>query len=56
MEVVPDFQSSGSKVRLGVWFADKLNRQMRDSAEELRLDALSKRIGGLSSGAVFARA
>ena len=34
MEVVPDFQLSGSKVRLGVWFADKLNRLMRDSAEE----------------------
>ena len=26
MEVVPDFQLSGSKVRLGVWFADKLHR------------------------------
>jgi len=34
MEVVPDFQLSGSKVRLGVWFADKLNRLMRDSAED----------------------
>jgi hypothetical protein len=34
MEVVPDFQLSGSKVRLGVWFADKLHRLMRNSAEE----------------------
>jgi hypothetical protein len=34
MEEVPDIQLSGSKVRLGVWFADKLNRLMRDSAED----------------------
>jgi hypothetical protein len=35
MEVVPDFRLDGSKVKLGVWFADKLNRQMRDSAYNL---------------------
>ena len=33
MEVVPDFHLDGTKLRLGTWFADKLNRQMRASAE-----------------------
>jgi lysophospholipase L1-like esterase len=34
MEAVPDFQLDGTKLRLGTWFADKLNRQMRESAYE----------------------
>jgi hypothetical protein len=34
MEAVPDFQLDGTKLKLGTWFADKLNRQMRDSAYE----------------------
>ena len=34
MEVVPDFQMNTTKLRLGTWFADKLHRQMRDSAYE----------------------
>ncbi|MFT3731314.1 MAG: hypothetical protein QM780_07800 [Hyphomicrobium sp.] len=34
MEVVPDFQLDRTKLKLGAWFADKLNRQMRDSASE----------------------
>ncbi|HVZ04276.1 hypothetical protein [Hyphomicrobium sp.] len=34
MEVVPDFHLDGTKLRLGTWFADKLNRQMRKSAED----------------------
>jgi lysophospholipase L1-like esterase len=32
MEVVPDFHLDRTKLRLGTWFADKLNRQMRESA------------------------
>jgi len=32
MEAVPDFELSKTKLRLGTWFADKLHRQMRDSA------------------------
>jgi len=34
MEVVPDFQLSESKLKLGTWFADKLHRLMRASADE----------------------
>ncbi|WP_246317431.1 hypothetical protein [Hyphomicrobium methylovorum] len=34
MEVVPDFQLDETKLRLGTWFADKLHREMRQSAEE----------------------
>jgi lysophospholipase L1-like esterase len=34
MEVVPDFQLDRTKLKLGTWFADKLNRQMRESADE----------------------
>jgi hypothetical protein len=34
MEAVPDFQLDETKLRLGTWFADKLNRQMRESAYE----------------------
>jgi hypothetical protein len=34
MEVVPDFHLNETKLRLGTWFADKLNRQMRESASE----------------------
>jgi len=34
MEAVPDFQLDAVKLRLGTWFADKLHRQMRDSAYE----------------------
>lgn len=34
MEVVPDFELSESKLKLGTWFADKLHRLMRDSAGE----------------------
>jgi len=33
MEVVPDFHLDATKLKLGTWFADKLNRQMRASAE-----------------------
>ena len=32
MEVVPDFELSESKLKLGTWFADKLHRLMRESA------------------------
>jgi hypothetical protein len=32
MEAVPDFELSETKLKLGTWFADKLHRQMRDSA------------------------
>ncbi len=34
MDVVPDFQLDRTKLKLGTWFADKLHRQMRDSANE----------------------
>ncbi len=34
MDVFPDFQLDRVKLKLGTWFADKLNRQMRDSASE----------------------
>lgn len=34
MDVVPDFQLDRTRLKLGTWFADKLNRQMRDSAYE----------------------
>jgi hypothetical protein len=34
MDAVPDFQLNATKLRLGTWFADKLNRQMRESAYE----------------------
>jgi lysophospholipase L1-like esterase len=34
MDVVPDFQLDRTKLKLGIWYADKLNRQMRDSAGE----------------------
>jgi len=34
MEAVPDFELDATKLKLGTWFADKLNRQMRDSAYE----------------------
>ncbi|WP_409560432.1 hypothetical protein [Hyphomicrobium sp. MC8b] len=34
MDVVPDFQLDRTRLKLAMWFADKLNRQMRDSAQE----------------------
>ncbi|MET0432048.1 MAG: hypothetical protein ABWZ86_06170 [Hyphomicrobium sp.] len=34
MDVVPDFQLDRAKLKLGMWFADKLHRQMRESAQE----------------------
>lgn len=34
MEVVPDFELSESKLKLGTWFADKLHRLMRESASD----------------------
>lgn len=34
MDVVPDFQLDRTRLKLGTWFADKLNRQMRESANE----------------------
>lgn len=34
MDAVPDFLLSSTKLRLGTWFADKLHRLMRDTAEE----------------------
>jgi lysophospholipase L1-like esterase len=34
LEVVPDFQLSETKLRLGTWFGDKLHRLMRESADE----------------------
>ncbi len=34
MEVVPDFRLDKTKLKIGTWFADKLNRQMRESAYE----------------------
>jgi lysophospholipase L1-like esterase len=34
MEVVPDFELNQTKLKIGTWFADKLNREMRDSAYE----------------------
>lgn len=34
MDVVPDFQLDRTRLKLATWFADKLNRQMRDSAHE----------------------
>ncbi len=34
MDVVPDFQLDRTRLKLGMWFADKLNRQMRDSSNE----------------------
>ena len=34
MEVLPDFKLSESKVRVGTWISDKLNRAMADAAEQ----------------------
>ncbi|RUO97968.1 hypothetical protein [Hyphomicrobium sp.] len=34
MDVFPDFQLDRTKLKLGTWFADKLNRQMRESSDE----------------------
>jgi lysophospholipase L1-like esterase len=34
MDVVPDFQLDRNKLKLGMWYADKLHRQMRESSNE----------------------
>ena len=36
MEVLSDFKMSETKVKVGTWIADKLNRAMEDAAEEYR--------------------